>query len=72
VVAHDRQSKFGRDYLNPGRISIPQYNLRFKYYISDKYSISIGWDHMKYVVDIPQRIHVYGTIGETISNPGMI
>jgi hypothetical protein len=69
VVAHDRQSKIGRDYFNPSRISIPQYNLRFGYYISDKYSISIGWDHMKYVVDIPQRVQVFGVIGETISNP---
>lgn len=71
VVAHDRQSKFGRDYFNPARISIPQYNLRFGYYISDKYSISLGWDHMKYVVDIPQQVQVYGVIGETISNPGI-
>jgi hypothetical protein len=71
VVAHDRQSKFGRDFLNPSRISIPQYNLRFGYYISDKYSISIGWDHMKYVVDIPQRVQVFGVIGETISSPAI-
>jgi hypothetical protein len=71
VVAHDRQSKLSWDYLNPSKVSIPQYNLRVGYFIKDNYSISIGWDHMKYVMDIPQRVAVTGHIDELISNPGI-
>jgi len=71
VVAHDRQSKLSWDYLNPSKISIPQYNLRVGYFIKDNYSISIGWDHMKYVMDIPQTVAITGYIGEEISNPGI-
>lgn len=70
VVAHDRQSKLSWDYLNPGLISVPQYNIRFGYFIKDNYSISIGWDHMKYVMDIPQRVAITGFIGDEIS-PGV-
>ena len=51
VEAMDRQSKFDLGlYLNPGTITIPQYNLRIGYYLNDKYDISIGVDHMKYVM----------------------
>jgi hypothetical protein len=71
VVAHDRQSKLSWDYLNPGLISVPQYNLRVGYFIKDNYSISVGWDHMKYVMDIPQRVAITGSIGEEISDPGV-
>ncbi|RAJ33305.1 hypothetical protein LY11_01347 [Pedobacter cryoconitis] len=71
VVAHDRQSPLKWNYLNPAKVSEPQYNLRVGYFISDNYSISIGWDHMKYVMDIPQRVAITGVIGETISDPGV-
>lgn len=71
VVAHDRQSKLSWDYLNPAEISIPQYNLRVGYFFADNYSISIGWDHMKYVMDIPQTVSITGYIDDEISNPGI-
>ncbi len=71
VVAHDRQSPLAWNYLNPGLITEPQYNLRVGYFIKDNYSVSIGWDHMKYVVDIPQSIATYGTIGSEISTPSV-
>ncbi|WP_245227668.1 hypothetical protein [Pedobacter petrophilus] len=67
VVAHDRQSKLSWDYLNPGLITVPQYNIRVGYFIKDNYSISIGWDHMKYVMDIPQTVAITGTIGANIT-----
>jgi len=70
VKAHDRQSKFGSDYFNPAKISIPQYDLRIGYYFKDNYSISLGWDHMKYVMDIPQRVRIDGYIDPMISSPG--
>lgn len=69
VVAHDRQSAYQLKYLLPANISIPQWNLRFGYFIKDNYSISIGWDHMKYVMDIPQKVMISGYIEEKISDP---
>ena len=69
VVAHDRQSPYKLKYLAPANISIPQYNLRLGYFIKDNYSISIGWDHMKYVMDIPQKVKVSGYIDDEISDP---
>ncbi|RZL36296.1 MAG: hypothetical protein EOO96_07300, partial [Pedobacter sp.] len=67
VAAHDRQSKLDWDWLNPGLITVPQYNIRVGYFIKDNYSISIGWDHMKYVMDIPQSVAITGTIGPNIT-----
>ncbi|MFC3355694.1 hypothetical protein [Sphingobacterium zeae] len=71
VKAADRPTKFGSTYFDPSRLTIPQFNLHFGYYIKDNYSISLGWDHMKYVVDIPQQVKISGFIGEEISNPGI-
>ena len=69
VVAEDRPTPFGIRYLDPEWLSIPQFNFRFGYYINDKYSISIGWDHMRYVVTVPQQVTISGYIGPTISDP---
>lgn len=71
VVAHDRQSKLSWDYLNPGLITVPQYNIRFGYFFADNWSVSVAWDHMKYVMDIPQSVAITGTIGAEISNPAV-
>jgi hypothetical protein len=71
VVARDRQSKLSWDYANPSLITVPQYNIRFGYFLKDNYSISIAWDHMKYVVDIPQTVAITGTIENTISAPAV-
>ncbi|MBB6501370.1 hypothetical protein [Pedobacter cryoconitis] len=71
VVARDRQSPLSLEYLNPGQITTPQYNIRAGYFIADNYSVSIGWDHMKYVVDIPQKVAITGVIGDEISTPGV-
>lgn len=66
VVAHDRQSEFSADlYLNIGKMTIPQYNFRLGYFLHDNYSISIGADHMKYVVDIDQVVKINGRIANS-------
>jgi len=63
VVAKDRQSKFGLDpYFKLNEITIPQYNFRLGYFINDKYNISIGADHMKYVVKQGQMVTASGYI----------
>jgi hypothetical protein len=49
VQAKDRQSPFAFDTYFKS-ITIPQYNLRIGYFLTEKYSISFGADHMKYVM----------------------
>lgn len=66
VIAYDRQSDFDpKKYLNPGSITIPQYNFRIGYFINDKYNISIGADHMKYVMLRDQTVRINGRIDDT-------
>ena len=48
VKANDLPSEFNSDYINPGKLTVPQFNVRIGYFINDKYAIAIGWDHMKY------------------------
>jgi hypothetical protein len=62
VRAHDKPKGVHVDYINPGRMTIPQTNFRFGYYITDKYSISLGVDHMKYVMAQNQIAEMTGTI----------
>lgn len=50
VTAHDKPKGWHTDYINPARMTIPQTNFRLGYYINDHYSVSIGLDHMKYVM----------------------
>ncbi len=62
VVAVDRQSPFSADlYLNPKRMTIPQYNARIGYYFKHNLQVSLGVDHMKYVMlhDQPSTINGY-------------
>ncbi|WP_428224880.1 hypothetical protein [Flavobacterium sp.] len=50
VTAHDKPKGWHVDYINPGRMTIPQTNARIGYFINDHYNISAGLDHMKYVM----------------------
>lgn len=66
VAAKDRQNAFNLGlFLNPGTITIPQYNFRVGYFINEKYDISIGADHMKYVMKPNQTATISGTISKT-------
>lgn len=68
VAATDRQSPFrAKTYLNPSNATIPQYNFRLGYFITEKYNISLGIDHMKYVVKQNQMVNIDGNISETNS-----
>jgi len=69
VSSNDRQSPFNIDtYLNPSTMTIPQYNFRVGYFFKENWDISIGVDHMKYVVTNGQTVGITGTIGDTSSN----
>ena len=62
VVAVDRQSPFSASlYLNPKKITVPQYNARIGYYFKNGLQFSLGVDHMKYVMlhDQPSTINGY-------------
>ena len=66
VVAKDRQSPFGYDpYFKIDRITIPQYNWRIGYFFNNNYTISLGVDHMKYVMVEYQTTKIDGYIDGT-------
>lgn len=68
VVAHDRPSPFDPNiYFNPKWLSIPQFNVRAGYQLNEKWWISGGYDHMKYVVDAYQNTSISGTIDSSAS-----
>ncbi len=63
VKAQDRQTKFSfNDYFNPGRVTIPQTNYRIGYFFKENYTVSIGVDHMKYVMIANQDVKINGNI----------
>lgn len=64
VVARDRPSPLSLDYINPGTISIPQFNFKVGYFLKDNLALVIGTDHMKYVMDQEQVVHVNGNISD--------
>lgn len=63
AVAHDKPKGWHIDYITPGRMTIPQTNFKLGYFISDHYSVSVGIDHMKYVMTQNQTANITGTIG---------
>lgn len=68
VKARDRQTEFSfRDYFHPGRVTIPQTNYRIGYFFKENYTISIGVDHMKYVMIADQDVKINGDIN--VGNP---
>lgn len=66
VVAHDRPSPLSLDYVNPGSLSIPQFNFRLGYFIKDHLALVIAQDHMKYVMDQDQVADFKGHISDPV------
>jgi hypothetical protein len=65
LAARDRPVPFGFDpYFHPARFTIPQYNARIGYFINDRWEISFGVDHMKYVVQPNQTVSISGHIDD--------
>jgi len=63
VTANDRPTKFGfNPYFRLDRITIPQTNYRIGYFFKENYTVSIGVDHMKYVMNANQNVLINGTI----------
>lgn len=70
VQAVDRPKGWHIDYINPTRITIPQTNARIGYFINDHYAISVGVDHMKYVMSQDQVVKMNGFINEGTAHDG--
>lgn len=66
--SHDKPKGWHVDYITPGRMTIPQTNFKLGYFISDKYIVFVGVDHMKYVMTQGQTANVTGEISNQ-SNP---
>ncbi|WBX74663.1 hypothetical protein PG913_05685 [Tenacibaculum pacificus] len=63
VKAQDRQTKFSfNKYFNPANVTIPQTNYRIGYFFKENYTVSIGVDHMKYVMIADQDVKINGDI----------
>ena len=63
VKAQDTPSAFTfKKYFGIKNLTKPQTNARIGYFFKENYTISIGVDHMKYVVDNDQSVDIDGTI----------
>lgn len=62
VVAQDRPVPFGSEYFKLKNIWIPQYNYRVGWFFHDDWSISLGLDHMKYVMQQDQTVRMDGYV----------
>lgn len=65
VRAHDRMTTpfFNyNDYFKLSNITIPQTNMRVGYFFKDNWNVSLGVDHMKYVMENNQTVYAKGTI----------
>ena len=70
VKGNDRQSPFSyHNYFQLNRVTIPQTNVRLGYFISDHYNISLGVDHMKYIMTVGQTANINGYIDVPGGNP---
>lgn len=74
VAADDKPKGWHIDYINPCRMTIPQTNFRLGYFITDHYSVTLGVDHMKYVMRNYKAVNYSGfypnagTYDETLPN----
>ncbi len=72
VTAQDKPKGYHVDYINPSRMTIPQTNFRMGYFFNDHYNISVGVDHMKYVMKQDKVVSYTGnypnegTFGESL------
>jgi hypothetical protein len=76
VAAVDRPVGWHIDYINPAKMTIPQTNFRIGYFLNDHYNISIGVDHMKYVMVQNQSVRITGnypnSYNSTVINNGIV
>ena len=67
LKAEDRPEKVSLVYLNPKKITIPQFNVRMGYFFMDKWAVTFGYDHMKYIMRHPQTVKIKGHVDPGVS-----
>lgn len=68
ITASDRPAPFSfKYYFNPEKMWVPQYNYRVGYFLRDRLCLSLGMDHMKYVMNSYQDVKISGTISSGAS-----
>jgi len=72
VTAKDKPQGWHIDYITPHRLTIPQTNAKIGYFISNKYAISLGLDHMKYVLNRNKNRTINGFINLPDQEPGSL
>ncbi|MBA6152787.1 hypothetical protein [Gelidibacter maritimus] len=72
ATANDKPKGWHIDYINPARITIPQTNFKLGYFFSDKYSLALGVDHMKYIMTMDNNRVVDGYIDLPADDVGSI
>ena len=66
VQAHDRPSQDLKTYVSLTDFTVPQFNFRFGYNFKKNWALSLGYDHLKYVLTDGPTYYLNGTI-----NPGV-
>lgn len=68
LMASDNPEKLSMTYLNIEKITIPQFNVRLGYFFKDKWALTVGYDHMKYVMNHPQDVIIDGYVTPGLSD----
>lgn len=69
VEARDAPSEWDPEvYLNIKQFTVPQFNIRAGYFFKRNYSLSLGWDHMKYKLINNQESTISGYIDQSVSS----
>ncbi len=62
VRAQDKPAPFSGAYFNPAKFTLQQYNVRLGYNFKNFWNLSVGFDHMKYVIDDGQEVEIAGFV----------
>lgn len=71
VKAGDHPSTDISHYVDPKKITVPQFNGRIGYYFKDHWAISLCYDHLKYLINDGNQVKLYGHIDpgfDTVTN----
>lgn len=68
LAASDRPVRGFSNYVDIKNITVPQFNVRVGWYYKFRWDISIGYDHMKYVMDKNQSLYLEGDAGTNVTS----
>ncbi len=67
--ASDRPEEFSfASYFSPEQILVPQFNFRAGFYVTKNWSVTLAFDHFKYVLDHGNTVNIYGNVDEGYDN----